>query len=125
MKCLHRMSLVALAALSMVGAASAAESVAEGGALATVELRSAAGQSNETSLDGVVEAVRQTRLSTQVAGAIVALQVKAGDRVKAGQPLVRLDASMASISLQNAKAAGRLAQANRQLAAGCGLERGL
>lgn len=117
MKCLHRMSLVALAALSMVGAASAAESVAEGGALATVELRSAAGQSNETSLDGVVEAVRQTRLSTQVAGAIVALQVKAGDRVKAGQELLRIDASAAQQGVAASASQVEAAQAQLKVAA--------
>lgn len=113
MKCLHRMSLVALAALSMVGAASAAE----GGALATVELRSAAGQSNETSLDGVVEAVRQTRLSTQVAGAIVALQVKAGDRVKAGQELLRIDASAAQQGVAASASQVEAAQAQLKVAA--------
>lgn len=117
MKCLHRMSLVALAALSIVGAASAAESVAEGGALATVELRSAAGQSNETSLDGVVEAVRQTRLSTQVAGAIVALQVKAGDRVKAGQELLRIDASAAQQGVAASASQVEAAQAQLKVAA--------
>lgn len=117
MKCLHRMSLVALAALSIVGAASAAESVAEGGALVTVELRSAAGQSNETSLDGVVEAVRQTRLSTQVAGAIVALQVKAGDRVKAGQELLRIDASAAQQGVAASASQVEAAQAQLKVAA--------
>jgi RND family efflux transporter MFP subunit len=111
------MSLVALAALSMVGAASAAEAVAEGGALVTVELRSAAGQSNETSLDGVVEAVRQTRLSTQVAGAIVALQVKAGDRVKAGQELLRIDASAAQQGVAASASQVEAAQAQLKVAA--------
>lgn len=113
MKCLHRMSLAALAALSMVGAASAAE----GGVLATVELRSAAGQSNQTSLDGVVEAVRQTRLSTQVAGAIVALQVKAGDRVKAGQELMRIDASAAQQGVAASASQVEAAQAQLKVAA--------
>jgi membrane fusion protein, multidrug efflux system len=45
--------------------------------------------------DGVVEAVRQTVLAAQVSGAVVALPVKAGDKVKAGQVLVRLDARAA------------------------------
>ena len=48
-----------------------------------------------TSFDGVVEAVRQTVLASQVAGSIVALDVRAGNRVKAGQVLVRLDARAA------------------------------
>ena len=45
--------------------------------------------------DGVVEAIRQTVLAAQVAGAIVALDVKAGERVKAGQVLARIDARAA------------------------------
>ena len=47
------------------------------------------------SYDGTVEALRQTVVSAQVAGAIVALPVKVGDRVRAGQLLVRLDARAA------------------------------
>ncbi len=45
--------------------------------------------------DGSVEAVRQTLVASQVAGAVVELLVKAGDRVKAGQVLLRLDARAA------------------------------
>ena len=48
-----------------------------------------------TSFDGVVEAVRQTVLASQVAGSVVALDARAGSRVKAGQVLVRLDARAA------------------------------
>ena len=43
------------------------------------------------SFDGTVEAVRQTVIAAQVPGAIVALLVKAGDRVRAGQVLARLE----------------------------------
>lgn len=113
MKRLHRVTLASLAALSMAGAALAAE----GGALATVELRSAAGAGVETSVDGVVEAVRQTRLSTQVAGAIVALQVKAGDRVKAGQELLRIDASAAQQGVAASASQVEAAQAQLKVAA--------
>ena len=45
--------------------------------------------------DGVVEAVRQTQIAAQVSGAVLALDVKAGDEVKAGQILARLDARAA------------------------------
>ena len=45
--------------------------------------------------DGVVEAVRQTVVAAQVAGAIRSLDVKVGDRVKAGQVLARIDARTA------------------------------
>jgi membrane fusion protein, multidrug efflux system len=60
--------------------------------------------------DGVVEALRQTVLAAQVPGAVVALNVKAGDRVKAGQVLVRLDARAAE---QQAGAAAAQVQAAR------------
>ena len=113
MKRLHRVTLATLAALSMAGAALAAE----GAELATVELRSAAGTGLETSVDGVVEAVRQTRLSTQVAGAIVALQVKAGDRVKAGQELLRIDASAAQQGVAASASQVEAAQAQLKVAA--------
>jgi RND family efflux transporter MFP subunit len=45
--------------------------------------------------DAVVEAVRQTVVAAQVAGAVVQLAVKPGDRVAAGQLLLRLDARAA------------------------------
>ena len=45
--------------------------------------------------DGVVEAVRQTQIAAQVSGAVVTLDVSAGDTVKAGQILARLDARAA------------------------------
>ncbi|MEK8029661.1 efflux RND transporter periplasmic adaptor subunit [Ideonella sp. DXS29W] len=48
-----------------------------------------------TGHDGVVEAVRQTVVAAQVPGAVVALFAKAGDRVKAGQVLLRLDSRAA------------------------------
>jgi RND family efflux transporter MFP subunit len=54
-----------------------------------------------TAFDGVVEAVRQTVVASQVAGAVVQLDVKVGDRVAAGQVLLRLDARAAD---QNATA---------------------
>ncbi|MGV3569349.1 MAG: efflux RND transporter periplasmic adaptor subunit [Ramlibacter sp.] len=60
--------------------------------------------------DGVVEAVRQTVLAAQVPGAVVALTVRAGDRVQAGQVLVRLDARAAE---QNALAGAAQVRAAR------------
>jgi len=60
--------------------------------------------------DGVVQAVRQTVVSAQVPGAVVALQVKAGDRVTSGQVLLRLDARAAE---QQAGAAAAQVQAAR------------
>jgi multidrug efflux system membrane fusion protein len=66
----------------------------------------------ELSLDAVVEAVRQASLSAQVAGAIVSLSVKAGDRVKSGQELLRIDASAAQQNVVGSTAQLEAAQAN-------------
>jgi len=63
-------------------------------ALASVTA-SAGGAAATTAFDGVVEALRQTVVAAQVPGAVVALHVKAGDRVAAGQLLLRLDARAA------------------------------
>ncbi len=88
--------LLAIAALSSL-LASASAAAAGNGSLATVAVQSSgAGAAERVSLDAVVEAVRQTTLSAQVSGAIVSLRVKAGDSVKAGQELLRIDARSAS-----------------------------
>ncbi len=76
--------------------------------------------------DGVVEAVRQTVVAAQVPGAVVQLSVKVGDRVAAGQVLLRLDARAADqtaaaghAQVQAARAAlevaGRDVERQRQL----------
>ena len=62
--------------------------------LATAPVQSAPG-SVAGGYDGVVEAVRQTVVAAQVAGAVTAIEVKAGDSVKAGQLLMRIDARVA------------------------------
>ena len=67
--------------------------------------------------DGVVEAVRQTVVASQVAGAIVKLDVQVGDRVRAGQVLLRIDARAAE---QNAAARAASVRLSRALVAtGC------
>lgn len=58
--------------------------------------------------DGVVEAVRQTTLAAQVPGAVLELAIKVGDRVQAGQLLLRIDARSAD---QNAAASDAQVQA--------------
>ena len=67
-------------------------------------------------LDAVVEAVRQTTLSTQVAGAVVAVHVKPGDKVTAGQTLLRIDARAAQQGVQGASAQVEAAQAQLTVA---------
>ena len=51
------------------------------------------------SVEAVVEAVRQAVLGAQVAGRIVELPVKAGDTVRAGQVLARIDARAADAAV--------------------------
>lgn len=66
------------------------------------------GMADSASFDGLVEAVRQTVIAAQVQGAITALHVKAGDTVKAGQVLLRIDARAAA---QNSAASRAQVQA--------------
>jgi RND family efflux transporter MFP subunit len=72
----------------------------------------AAGSEATSGFDGVVEAVRQTVVAAQVAGAVTALDVKAGDTVKAGQVLARIDARAAE---QNASASAAQVQSAQAL----------
>ena len=76
--------------VSLAAAAAPAE-------LAVVPAQAAASQ-GRAGFDGVVEAVRQTVVAAQVSGAVVELAVKAGDRVQAGQLLLRIDARTADQS---------------------------
>lgn len=66
--------------------------------------------------DGVVEAERQTNLSVQVSGAIVEINVKAGDQVKAGQVLMRIDARAAAQGSAASDAQVGVAQAGLDVA---------
>ena len=63
-----------------------------------------------TPYEGVVEALRQTTVAAQVPGAVVAIQVRAGDKVRAGQVLMRIDGRAAD---QAAAAGAAQARAGR------------
>jgi RND family efflux transporter MFP subunit len=77
--------------------------------LATAPVTSS-GAADISGFDGVVQAVRQTAVAAQVPGAVVSLDVTAGDAVKAGQILLRLDARAAE---QSAAAGAAQLQATR------------
>jgi RND family efflux transporter MFP subunit len=62
--------------------------------------------------EGVVEAVRQSTLAAQVAGRVVALNVRAGDSVRAGQVLVQIDARSATQAEEASRSQLREARAN-------------
>ena len=74
-------------------------------------------QPGEVSLDALVEAVRQATLSSQVPGAIVALNVKVGDKVRAGQALIHIDARAAQQQVVGSSAQLDAAQAAQRVAA--------
>lgn len=85
-------------------------------ALATLKVESAAGGALTKSLDGRVEAIRQATLSSQVPGTILEVMVRAGDRVQAGQPLVRIDARAAQLNAAGVEAQRQAAEVNLSIA---------
>ena len=78
-------------------AAHAASAVVAGAAAAPLQTHVVADRAagRRVTYDGTVEAVRQTVLAAQTAGTVQAVLVRAGDRVRAGQVLLRLDARAA------------------------------
>jgi RND family efflux transporter MFP subunit len=98
-----RVALMALAALSAMPGRAAPPPLAN----ATVRV---GGAQSLFAAEGAVEAVRQSVISSQVAGTIQRLAVKAGDTVKAGQLLASIDARAAN---QTAAASGAQVDAAR------------
>lgn len=107
---MHRAAAGALAAVALLLGAPA---LAQAGASAIVELR----EVDEVYVaDAIVESVRQATVSAQISGQLTRLLVDAGDRVRRGQLLARIDtretdAQVASASAQVAQAEAALAQA--------------
>ncbi len=102
---------LALALLLPLGAAAAA--AVPDSAVVPAQASAVQGRS---SFDGVVEAVRQTTLAAQVPGAVLELAVKAGDRVQAGQVLLRIDARSADQSAAASDAQVQAARASLDVA---------
>ncbi len=65
-------------------------------------------------LDGVVEAVRQATVSAQATGRVASLQVKVGDKVRAGQVLATIDDRDTQTGVTRSQA--QVAQAEAELA---------
>jgi len=107
----HHLTAAALLAALACGAPSAApaQSLESVPAQATASTATA-------SFDGVVEAVRQTVIAAQVPGAVVQLEIKVGDRVTAGQVLLRIDARAADQSAAASDAQVRAARAALEVA---------
>jgi len=103
-------SAIGLIALAIFG-------ISSGNAALPTAIAQGAGKAQSASFDGVVEAVRQTVMAAQVAGAIVELNVKAGDAIKAGQVLAKIDARAADQSATASQAQVRTARASLDVAA--------
>jgi RND family efflux transporter MFP subunit len=103
----------AFAAVALLFAATGAAVAQTPSASATVELREV---EDVYAADAVIESVRQATVSAQISGQLIQIYVDAGDRVKRGQPLARIDtreadAQVASAGAQVAQAEAALAQA--------------
>ncbi|MCV2365378.1 efflux RND transporter periplasmic adaptor subunit [Paucibacter sp. DJ1R-11] len=114
-RALLRQGTAGLLLLSAAATAAPAASTASAPSLQSLVVQ-ASGTTRRQSVDGVVEAQRQTVLAAQVAGAIVEIAVRPGDRVRAGQVLMRLDARAAEQAASASEAQGQAARAGLQLA---------
>lgn len=100
-----RSTLFALAMLAALGAQAApvATAVAQAGAAGGAQ-----------ALDGTLQPVRQATLAAQTGGNVLSLSVKAGDRVRAGQAIARVDERDAQAGLLRSDAAVAQAEAEAQ-----------
>ncbi len=90
----HRSLLRAALALGIglsVASSFAQKEVAPTGPAVKVMVTGQKSVANYSDIDGVIEAVMQSTLSSQIPGRVLSLNVKAGDRVKAGQVLATID----------------------------------
>ncbi len=82
--------LTLLLSMSPIAGAQPAASAASAVTVPTAVL-ALSGNAAEFSLTGAIQAVRQVTLAAQTSGNVTQLAVKAGDRVKAGQLIARVD----------------------------------
>lgn len=109
----HNLAAITIATLLSQGAW-AQGNAAQTGAITVPTVTLAAAQSGaSTQFDGVIEAVRQSTVAAQVPGNIVERLVKAGDAVKAGQVMMRIDGRDTQAALEVRQA--EVAQAQAQL----------
>lgn len=100
------------AALAVIVACLVASPAPAQEAAPVVVISPSAGQvAEELRLTGTLTAERSARLSPRVDGLVARLRVDAGDRVRAGQPLLELDAAVAGLALERARAGRAEAEA--------------
>lgn len=100
--------ILALLAASMFAAGVAR--AAEPAAVPTVTV-AASTSGGIADFDAVLQPVRQATITAQVGGNVLALRVKAGETVKRGQPLVRIDARESAAAVARSDAAVTQAEA--------------
>ncbi len=104
--------LVSRTAAAVALALGAGGALAQAVAVPTV-VASRASVADVFELDGSLQALRQSTVAAQVAGNVLQLAVKAGDRVRAGQPLARIDERTVAAGLAQSDAG--VAQADASL----------
>jgi membrane fusion protein, multidrug efflux system len=102
------MRIACLAAAVLVLATPPGFAAAAGIATAAVQ---AEGAGEVYIADGYVEAIRQSAIAAQVPGRVTALTIKAGDAVKSGQVLARIDERAAAQQVAASEAQAAAAQA--------------
>jgi len=100
--------LAGLTLLALLGATALPAQAARPVPTVVAQATAAAGQQQ---LDGVLQPVRQATLSAQVGGNVLALAVKAGDPVRAGQLVARVDERDAQAGLLRGEAGVAQAEA--------------
>lgn len=99
-----------LLALLACSAAFSASALAQPAAVPTVVVGAAAGV-RSFEIDATLQAVQQSTVAAQVAGNVLALAVKAGQRVRAGQLIARIDERDVQAALARSDAGAAQAEA--------------
>ena len=111
----HLVPAVAALALAACGHRAEKASLPEAGTAARAVKVGKPSTRLETGLaraTGPIRARAEAVLAAKGSGQIKRIRVEVGDRVRAGQVLVEMDPAMASIAVENGRAAVRLAEAN-------------
>jgi len=106
----HALALLLAASLAACGGGQPQPAPIKVEGLSSIEVR-AADASEGRGWDGVVEAVRQAKLSAQTSGRVAQVEADVDDRVAAGQVLLRLTAVEQQAGVDAARAQVRAAEA--------------
>jgi RND family efflux transporter MFP subunit len=104
--------LPGVAAWSVAGLLAAGAALPAWSAPVATAVAATSAVDGQRTLDGALQPVRQATLAAQVGGNVVTLAVKAGDRLRAGQLVARVDEREAQAAVQRSEAG--LAQAEAE-----------